>query len=103
MASVDRRSQVGKYINSLTLELVAHVGNPTPAQRLLIQQAALKSAKLGMLVDRILANNEPDVDLATRCCLSWSNSLRRDLEALGLERAKKLPTKLADVIRPKVA
>lgn len=43
----------------------------------------------GMLVDKILANSEPDVDLATRCYLAWSNSLRRDLEARGLQNPRR--------------
>ena len=60
---------------------------------MLIREASVKNAKLGMLVDKILSGTEPDVDLATRCYLAWSNSLRRDLEALGLKAPEqKMPS-----------
>ncbi len=99
LSSVDARSQVGQYIKRLAEELAAHVGKtPSPAQRLLIKEAAIKSAKLGMLVDKILAGNEPDVDLATRCYLAWSNSLRRDLEALGLHKPEAQVPAISDFL-----
>jgi hypothetical protein len=70
--------------------LERHFGGPaTPAQQVLIREASIKNAKLGMLVDKILAGNEPDLGLASRCYLAWSNSLRRDLEALGLQQPEK--------------
>lgn len=99
---IDGRCQVARCIRDLAQELVRHVGgDPTPAQLLLIREAAIKNAKLGMLVDKILQDAEPDVDLATRCYLAWSNSLRRDLEALGIRQPEKVVQRLADVIRPK--
>jgi hypothetical protein len=86
LASVDGRSQVGRYVRQLRRQLSEHVGgSPSVAQRVLIEQATIKAARLGLLVDKILTAAEPDVDLATRCYLAWSNSLRRDLEALGLD------------------
>jgi hypothetical protein len=98
LASVDCRSQVGRYIRDLANELAAHVGSPSPAQRVLIKQAAIKSAKLGLLTDKILSNTEPDLDLATRCYVSWSNSLRRDLEALGLRKPEAQVPALSDFL-----
>jgi hypothetical protein len=87
LTAVDGRCRVARCIREFAEELARHVGgDPSPAQRVLIREASVKNAKLGMLVDKILSGTEPDVDLATRCYLSWSNSLRRDLEALGLER-----------------
>src|SRR5262245_21149595 len=87
LASVDCRSQIGRYIRDLAAELAAHVGgDPTPAQRVLIKEAAIKSTRLGMLVDKIFSGAALDHDLATRVYLAWANALRRDLEALGLSR-----------------
>jgi hypothetical protein len=99
LARVDCRSQVGRYMRALARELAAHVGgDPTSAQRLLIREAVLKSAKLGVLVDKILEGAEPDLDLASRCYLAWSNSLRRDLEVLGLNRPETSVPAIADFI-----
>jgi hypothetical protein len=98
LASVDGRSQVGRYIQDLSRDLARHVGDPSPAQRVLIKEAAIKSARLGLLVDRILSDSNLDYDCATRTYLAWSNSLRRDLEALGLQKPEaKLPA-IADYI-----
>ena len=103
LATIDCRTQVGRHMKALSLELAGHVGTPTVAQRVLIQQAAVKSAKLGMLVDKILSDSEPDVDLATRCYLAWSNSLRRDLEALGLKQPEKQVPAIADFLKAQKA
>jgi hypothetical protein len=85
LTTVDGRCRVARTIREFAQELVRHIGEPTPAQRVLIREAAIKNAKLGMLVDKILDGAEPDLDMASRCYLAWSNSLRRDLEALGLK------------------
>jgi hypothetical protein len=99
LSSVDCRSQIGRYIRDLAAELAAHVGgDPTPAQRVLIKEAAIKSARLGMLVDKIFSSAELDFDLATRVYLAWSNSLRRDLEALGLNRPEQRVPGVADFL-----
>jgi hypothetical protein len=85
LTTVDGRCRVARTIREFAHELVKHIGAPTPAQRVLIREASIKNAKLGMLVDRILDGTQPDLDIASRCYLAWSNSLRRDLEALGLK------------------
>jgi hypothetical protein len=90
LTTVDGRCRVARNIREFARELERHIGNePTPAQRVLVREAAVKNAKLGLLVDKILSGAEPDVDLATRCYLAWSNSLRRDLQALGLKSPEK--------------
>jgi hypothetical protein len=93
LTTVDGRCRVARTVRDFARELVVHVGSdPTPAQRVLIREASIKNAKLGLLVDQILEGDGLDVDLATRCYLAWSNSLRRDLEVLGLKGPeKKLP------------
>jgi hypothetical protein len=85
---VDGRCRVARQIREFSASLVEHVGGaPTPAQAVLIREASLKNAKVVMLADKILEGAELDLDLAARCYLAWSNSLRRDLEALGLKHA----------------
>jgi hypothetical protein len=86
LTSVDGRCRVARCMRDFARELERHLGgNPTPAQRILIREASIKDAKLTMMVDRILSETEPDMDCATRTYLAWANSLRRDLEALGLK------------------
>jgi hypothetical protein len=96
---VDGRCRVARTIREFAQELVRHVGEPTPAQRVIIREAAIKNAKLGMLCDKILDGTEPDLDLASRCYLAWSNSLRRDLEALGLKAAEERAPALVEYIK----
>jgi hypothetical protein len=93
LTSIDGRCRIARTVREFAHELSAHVGgNPTPAQRVLIREASVKNAKLGMLVDKILDDEGIDLDMATRCYLAWSNSLRRDLETLGLQAPEqKLP------------
>jgi hypothetical protein len=99
LTTVDGRCRVARCIREFARELEAHIGGePTPAQRVLIREAAVKNTKLGLLVDRILSGTEPDVDLATRCYLAWSNSLRRDLEALGLRKPEAKVPQLAEFL-----
>jgi hypothetical protein len=86
LTSIDGRCRVALTMREFTRELEAHVGgNPTPAQRVLIREASIKAARLAMMTDAILDRDAPDFDLMTRCYLAWSNSLRRDVEALGLK------------------
>ena len=99
---IDGRCAVSRCIKDLALALVEHVGgDPTPPQLLLIRECAIKNARLGLLVDKILAGDEIDIDLASRVYLAWSNSMRRDLEALGIKREQQLPATLAEVLHPK--
>jgi hypothetical protein len=92
LTGIDGRCRVARAVREFARELVVHIGEPTAAQRVLIREASIKNAKLGLLVDQILEGTAPDLDMATRCYLAWSNSLRRDLEALGLKGPeKKLP------------
>ena len=71
LARLDGNCQVAVYIRTFAKELDDQLGgSTTPAQKALIKEAAIKSAKLGLLVDKILANTEPDPDLASRCYLA---------------------------------
>jgi hypothetical protein len=103
LTTVDGRCRVARTIREFAQALVAHVGEPTAAQNVIIRQASIKHAKLLMLTDQILEGTEPDLDCASRTYLAWSNSLRRDLEALGLDRPEKKMPRLADVLTVKAA
>lgn len=86
LASVDRRSKAGRTFKHTVASLVEHIGgDPTPAQALIIQSAALKATRLYLLSERFLDG----ADLGEKSdhhALAWLNSLRLDLQALGLER-----------------
>jgi hypothetical protein len=79
LTTVDGRCRMARTIREFAHELTRHVGAPSPAQQVLIREAAIKNAKLGMLVDKILDGTEPDLDMASRCYLAWSNSLRQSI------------------------
>jgi hypothetical protein len=72
-------------MKSVTEELMAHLGDATAPQRLIVQSAAVKATRLALLTDIIL-NGTPPSDGSDHHCLAWLNSLRLDLQALGLER-----------------
>jgi hypothetical protein len=65
----------------------------------IIREAAFKNAKVTMLVDKILEGAELDLDLASRCYLAWSNSLRHDLALLGLSRPEKQVPAIVDFLK----
>jgi hypothetical protein len=93
LTQIDGRCRIARQIREFTATLIEHVGGlPTAAQAVLIREAAIKNAKVAMLVDTILAGEGVDLDCATRTYLAWSNSLRRDLEALGVSRPEKVAT-----------
>ncbi len=74
-------------------------GDPSPAQALIIQSAAVKATRLFLLSDKLLSGGEIG-DATDHNLLAWLNSLRLDLMALGLERRLKdvTPT-LAEILR----
>ena len=85
-SDLDRRTNAGKYVNAIKNDLEAQIGNPSPGQQMLIKLVAIKMLRCEMMYERVLS--QPDgVDLQERVenyFLAWSNSVRRDLEALGV-------------------
>lgn len=102
LTMIDGRCRAARVMRDFAKELEAHLGGtPTPAQQALIREASLKNARLAMLADQILDSTSIDFDCATRTYLAWSNSLRRDLEVLGLKAPEKQAPKLAEFLSVK--
>lgn len=78
--------------------MLDHLGDPTPPQRILINGAAFKTLRIALFADRML--NEPGAlsENSDHNLLAWSNSLRLDLVALGLERRERQVLDLASYL-----
>ena len=75
-------------MSTVEAELASDLGGaPSCAQRLIIQSAATKATRLFLLSEKLLGGDEPGED--GHHALSWLNSMRLDLCALGLERRAK--------------
>ena len=85
-SDLDGRTNAGKYANSIKNDLERQIGNPTPAQQILIKLIAVKMLRCEMMYDQMLFNpNGGNLqDRVENYFLAWSNSIRRDLEALGV-------------------
>jgi hypothetical protein len=102
LSMIDKRTRAGRVYRTVIRELINHVGgDPSAAQRLLIESASIKATRLALLTDNLLAGIEPGED--GHQALAWLNSLRMDLQALGLERRARDVTSLADYLHSKRA
>jgi len=85
-SDLDGRTNAGKYVNSIKQDLEAQIGNPSPGQQILIKLVAIKMLRCEMIYERVLS--QPDggdlQDRVENYFLAWSNSVRRDLIALGV-------------------
>jgi hypothetical protein len=89
LTNLDRRTRAGRVLKSTVNELMEHLGGTATApQRLLVQAAALKACRLALLTDNLLDGNPPS-DGSDHHALSWLNSMRLDLMALGLTRTER--------------
>jgi hypothetical protein len=83
-SDLDGRANASKYVNSIKNALEAQIGNPSPGQQILIKLVAVKMLRCEMMYERVLS--QPDggdlQDRVENYFLAWSNSVRRDLEAL---------------------
>jgi hypothetical protein len=91
-AQLDLRTAEGQYADDVRTALTEGLGHsPSPAQQILIQMAALKLLRCELLCRQILSA-ESIQDRHDHHFLAWSNSVRRDLEALsGLRPAAATP------------
>ena len=86
LSDLDLRTNAGKFANSIKESLEVQIGNPTAGQQILIKLVAIKVLRCEMMYDQVLSNPRSG-DLQDRVenyFLAWSNSIRRDLEALGV-------------------
>src|SRR5436305_1734260 len=86
LSDLDLRTNAGKFANSIKEGLEAQIGNPAAGQQILIKLVAIKVLRCEMMFDQVLSNPRGG-DLQDRIenyFLAWSNSIRRDLEALGV-------------------
>lgn len=75
-------------MSAIEAELTADLGgDPSAAERLLIQAATVKAVRLNLLAEQLLDGVEVQSDQHN--VLAWANSLRHDLQALGLQRRSK--------------
>jgi hypothetical protein len=100
---LDARTLEGKTERRTIRELTRHVGgSPTFPQEVLIGRAARLLVMVELMEKRLIESDELN-DFASRQILAWVNTLRRTLEALGLERPQQAPKRLADVLKVKAA
>src|SRR5215472_5983281 len=85
-SDLDGRTNAGKYVDSIKQDLEVQIGNPSPGQQILIRLVAIKMLRCEMIYERVLS--QPDggdlQDRVENYFLAWSNSVRRDLIALGV-------------------
>jgi hypothetical protein len=85
-SDLDLRTNAGRFANSIKSDLEAQIGSPSAGQQILIKLIAIKVLRCEMMYDQVLSNPRGG-DLQDRIenyFLAWSNSVRRDLEALGV-------------------
>jgi hypothetical protein len=98
LTALDRRTKAGRIMKTVVGELMAHLGDATAPQRLIVQSAALKAVRLALLTDNLLAG-EPPSEGSDHHALAWMNSMRLDLMALGLERKAPPTLNLAEYLK----
>lgn len=96
---VDHRTRLGKTVKYLRNELINHCGgSPSVAERLLIDRIIQKAIKCHLYEMGILKN--PDQGSRDHY-LALANSLRHDLQALGIKRKSESFTGLKDYLEKK--
>ncbi len=90
-------------MRAVQAELTAHVGGqPNAAQQLLIRLASIKALRIALMADHVLSQ-ESISERDDRQFLCWANSLRRDLDVLGLTRRVKSSPRLAELLGHRAA
>lgn len=99
-ASLDRRTLEGRFASATLEALYEQMGRtPTTGQQIVAQQAVLKLLRCERMLPRIMSGEitgHPE-----NMYLAWANSIRRDLEALGLleDAPAQPPRTLDDIVR----
>jgi hypothetical protein len=100
VGSLDRRTKEGMYVNNLLDALYEQMGRPpTAGQQIVAQQLAVKMLRCELMMPRLLSGEDLTGHPA-HMFIAWSNSTRRDLEALGLLSDNPVQQRsLADTLR----
>ncbi len=98
LARLDLRTREGRYLRAIQDELTAQVGDdPTAAEKLLIRLASLKALRVALMAPKIMTSEAID-ERADRQFLAWANSLRCDLDTLGIAKRAQSSPRLADLL-----
>ena len=96
---LDRRTSEGKFVLAIREQLTRHLGGQlTAPQQLIVSAASIKALRLEMMLKTILSEEAIASGNQDGQYLAWSNSLRRDLEAIGITRPPQLP-RLGDYLK----
>jgi hypothetical protein len=84
--NLDGRSKLARALRAVEAELVDAIGgSPSPQQLILIQRVTYKLARITFFETATIRGDSNSSDDRY---LAWANSIRLDLQALGLERQK---------------
>lgn len=91
IARADKRTRLGRLVVGIRAALIEHVGGePNAVQQIIIHTATVKLARLVQLDEAIIGRAGLAED--QHQYIAWSNSLRRDLEVLGIDKpAQSIP------------
>jgi hypothetical protein len=99
--NLDGRSKLVKTLRHISSYLTRELGGePTTQETLIIERASFKAVKCILAEIAMLSNSRKSSGLESQY-LAWSNSLRLDLQALGLERRMKTVQSLHEYITQK--
>ncbi len=99
ITQMDGRKTLVKCFKQVKRELVTALGGDiSPQQQIIIERAVFKLYRCVVFEQLSLDNKVSGID---EIYLAWSNSLRRDLETLGLKRIPKDLNTLQDYVKQK--
>jgi hypothetical protein len=98
LAALDARTNTAKLLKRITADLLDHLGDPTAPQRIIVQNASFKALRVALFADRMMNDENALSEKSDHNLLAWSNSLRLDLQALGLEKREKATINLASYL-----
>jgi hypothetical protein len=95
---LDNRTLEARTLNRTVRELSEHVGgDPTPPQRLVIHASAVLVMRLEAILSRYLAK-DGDVESLNRYLVAIQNTLRLNMQSLGMEKPERQVPSLKDYL-----
>jgi hypothetical protein len=102
LGHLDRRTFEGKLFDEFRTRLLEHVGGaPTVAQVAIIERACWVNLRCAMMDGKVATGDFTEQD--SNVYLAWANTLRRLLDALGLQPAAARRPTLDDIKREALA